>query len=135
MTPLEEPEGTEPVPTTRIEPGEEYWHITRDLVGYRSELHVVKDLGEVCFDDIDLTVTRRADEVYDFYADDFSSPRGRIDWVTSFRRGDWHAATSTHTELACTPTEFRLHARMDAYEHDKRVFSRNWRYVIPRDHV
>ncbi len=37
--------------------------------------------------------------------------------------------------LTSTERHFLLHAELDAWEKDQRVFSRNWRYEIPRDHV
>ena len=39
------------------------------------------------------------------------------------------------TVLTSTPTDFRLHAQLDAYEHDERVFAHTWRLTIPRDLV
>jgi hypothetical protein len=43
--------------------------------------------------------------------------------------------TITRTVLTSTEDHFRLHAELDAFEGDERVFSRNWLYEIPRDHV
>ncbi|WP_024874155.1 CocE/NonD family hydrolase [Saccharomonospora piscinae] len=133
--PFDEPEGTPPVPVRRLEPGDGGWTVSRDLVDYRSALDVVKDLGVVRFDDTGLDVHRRADERYEWVADDFESARGTVDWTMRFTRGDWDVRTTTHTTLSCTPTEFVVHARLDAYEGEVRVLSRNWRTAIPRDHV
>ncbi|NIJ11825.1 hypothetical protein FHU38_002169 [Saccharomonospora amisosensis] len=133
--PFGEPEGTPAPPTTRLEQGDGRWTVSRDLVNYRSALEVVKDLGILRFDDIDLTVHRRADERYEWVGDDFSSARGQVDWTMRFTRGDWDVRTETHTTLSCTPTEFRLHATLDAYEEGARVFSRNWHTTIRRDNV
>ncbi len=67
--PLGEPEGTPPAATTRITPHEERWDVKRDLVGYGSELEIVKDAGTLRFDDIGLDVGRRAYERYTAVAD------------------------------------------------------------------
>lgn len=135
LAPFGEPEGAPPTPARRLQPGDSRWTVSRDLVDYRSALEVVKDLGVLHFDDIDLDVRRRADERYDWVADDFESVRGTVDWTMRFTRGEWDAATVTHTTLSCTPTEFVVHARLDAYEGEQRVFSRNWHTSVPRDHV
>jgi uncharacterized protein len=37
--------------------------------------------------------------------------------------------------LTCTPTEFRVHARLDAFDGAIRVRSRNWDVTVPRDLV
>ncbi|WP_300013260.1 CocE/NonD family hydrolase [Pseudonocardia sp.] len=59
-----EPEAAAPAATTPLEVGRERWAVTRDLIGYESALEVVKDLGVLRLDGIDLEVTRRADERY-----------------------------------------------------------------------
>ncbi|TKG71874.1 CocE/NonD family hydrolase [Prauserella endophytica] len=133
--PFAEPEGAEPITVTQVEPGEHRWTVTRDLVDYESALEIVKDNGTVHYEDIDLDVSRRAYERYSSVADDFSSPRAETEWTMRFARGDWSATTVTRTVLTCTSTEFRLHATLDGYEGEKRLFSRNWQRAIPRDCV
>ncbi len=133
--PFEEPEGAPPIPTTQTRPGDQRWTVSRDLVGYESALEVVKDLGVARFDDIDLEVARRAYERYSWVGDDVESARGETVWTVGFSRGDWHVETVTRTALSCTATEFHLHAELDAYEGEERVFSRNWLRSVPRDHV
>ncbi|MDA8368626.1 MAG: CocE/NonD family hydrolase [Nocardiopsaceae bacterium] len=133
--PFGDPEGAPPLVTTQVEPGEQGWEVRRDLVGYRSSLEVIKDLGTVRFEDIDLDVTRRSVEVYDSQGDDFSSVRGRTEWHMRFCRGDWDVETVTTTVLTSTPRKFCLHATLDAYEGGQRVFAHTWNTDIPRDHV
>jgi putative CocE/NonD family hydrolase len=135
LPPFDEAEGTPPIATTSLTSGEHKWQVSRDLIDYRSALDVVKDLGTVLFDDIDLAVTRRADERYSWVAGDFESVRGETSWSMTFARGDWSARTVTRTILTSSPTDFHLHAELDAYEGERRVFARNWNRVIPRDHV
>jgi uncharacterized protein len=134
-TRLGTPEGTPPLRTTQLRPGEEQWHVSRDLVDYQSALEVVKDLGTVRFDDIDLEVTRRADERYSWVANSFNSVRGEVSWVMGFARGSWKVRTHTRTLLTCTPHEFHLDGQLDAYEGEKRVAAHNWSNNFPRDHV
>ncbi len=130
-----EPEGTAPIATSRIAPGEERWDLTQDLVRYGAALEVVKDLGTVRFDDIDLEVTRRAEERYSRVGDDHDSVRGEAVWTMGFARGDWSVRTRTHTVLTSTATDFHLHATLDAYEGTRRVATKIYTSVIPRDHV
>ncbi|WP_285731318.1 CocE/NonD family hydrolase [Nocardiopsis sp. ATB16-24] len=135
VAPFDEPEGTAPIATSQLEQGEQRWDLTQDLVRYHSALHVVKDLGTVCFDDIGLEVTRRADEWYSHVGDDYDSVRGEAEWTMGFARGDWSVRTRTHTVLTSTPTDFHLHATLDAYEGTRRVFTKIYTSVIPRDCV
>ncbi len=135
VRPFDEPEGAPPIATTQVLPGEYRWTVCRDLVDYIAGLEVVKDLGVVRFDDIDLDVVRRAYERYSWVADDFESAKGEAQWTMTFSRGDWSTRTVTRTVLSCTSTEFLLHAQLDGYEGERHAFSRNWHYTIPRDHM
>ncbi|MBQ1125252.1 CocE/NonD family hydrolase [Streptomyces sp. B15] len=130
-----EPEGAPPLSSKVIRPGEQRWTVSRDLVEYGSALEVVKDLGVMYMEDIDLRVTRRAFERYSWTGDDFGSVRGEIEWVMGFARDDWDVHTTTRTVLTSDAAHFHLHATMDAYEDNRRVRSRNWEWTIPRDHV
>ena len=132
---LGEPEGARPRETTQLEPARHSWTVTRDLIDYKSTMEVVKDLGVVRFDDIDLEVTRRADERFSWVADDVTSVRGETTWAMGFARDDWKIETRTRTVLTSTETNFQLQAQLDAYEGSERVFERSWRLTIPRDHV
>ena len=132
---LGEPEGAQPLATTQVEPPRHRWTVTRDLVDYESALDVVKDLGVIRFDDIDLAVTRRAVERYSWVAEDVTSVRGETTWSMGFARGAWEVRTETRTVLTSTATTFKLHAQLDAYEGAERVFEHSWRLTIPRDHV
>lgn len=129
------PEGTPPIPVTQVEAGEERWSVTRDLVRYESALEVVKDLGVVRFDEIDLTVTRRAYERYSSVGNDVDTVRAEAEWTIGFARGDWKVSTNTRTVLTSSATDFYLRAELDAFEGEQRVVSYNWDRTVPRDHV
>lgn len=130
-----EPEGSPPLEVEQREPREQRWRVVRDLTSYESALEVVNDSGVRHFPAIDLDVRRRAWERYSVVGDDPGSVRGETEWTMAFERGDWQIRTVTRTVLTSTLTDFHLHAQMDAYEGSERVLSRNWRRVIPRDHV
>ncbi|MFD8364452.1 CocE/NonD family hydrolase [Streptomyces hygroscopicus] len=131
--PFGEPEGTPPIATTRLTPPEQRWDVKRDLVGYRSELEIVKDAGTQRFDDIGLDVGRRAYERYTAVADDFTSVGGESTWTMRFHRDGWKTRVVTSTVLRCGETEFTVDATLDGYEGDRRVFSRSWNETLPRD--
>ena len=50
-------------------------------------------------------------------------------------RGDWQVRTDTRTRMRATREHFPIDAELDAYEDERRVFSRNWHARIPRDLV
>ncbi|HEX2177134.1 MAG TPA: CocE/NonD family hydrolase [Nocardioidaceae bacterium] len=135
VRPFDEPEGTPPLETRQVQPGEWKWEVSRDLVGYGSKMEVVKDVGTVRYEDVDLDVARRAYDQYTSVADDFTSVQGDVRWSMSFSRGDWHARTVTRQTLSCSATDFFLHAELDAYEGARRTYSDNWQITIPRDNL
>ena len=61
--------------------------------------------------------------------------RGETRSERIFRRGDWLVRTCTRTVLTADETSFHVTAELDAWEGSTRVFSRNWRRSIPRDHI
>jgi uncharacterized protein len=132
---FDEPEGTAPLATTIRSPGSYRWDVSRNMITYESALNVVKDTGVVRYEDTGMEIGKHVNENYSWTADDFSSARGRTDWTMTFARGDWSTTIETHQDLTCTPTEFHLHARLDAYEGDTRVCSRNWNLTVPRHFV
>jgi putative CocE/NonD family hydrolase len=131
--PFGEPEGAPAVDTTQLEPREERWDVKRDLVGYRSELEIVKDAGTQRFEDIGLDVGRRAYERYTAVADDFTSVSGESTWTMRFHRDDWDVRVVTSTVLRSSENQFFVDATLDGYEGDRRVFSRVWNEKLPRD--
>ena len=58
---------------------------------------------------------------------------GRIAPMLSGGRGDWRVRTETRTRMRATAEHFLIDAELDAYEGERRVFSRNWHARIPRD--
>ncbi|MZF90631.1 CocE/NonD family hydrolase [Streptomyces sp. SID5643] len=132
-SPFGDPEGTPPLAMTQVTPPEERWDVKRDLIDYRSELDIVKDRGTVRFEDIGLEAGRRAHERYTAVADDFTSVGGETTWTMRFHRDDWDVRVVTSTRLTCDETDFFVDATLDAYEADRRVFSRTWNETVPRD--
>ena len=135
LRPFAGPEAAPPLEIRHIEPEHNTWRVTRDLETDISTLEVVNDAGIYHIDETDTQIQRKAQEWYSYYDDDFNSVRGETLWTRSFSRGDWSIHTITRTILTSDTTHFYLRAELDAYEGDKRVYSRNWDTRIPRDHI
>ena len=135
LRPFGEAEAAPPLQKTMIEPEHYNWRVIRDLDTDTSTLEVINDSGVMKIKDIDLEMGRKAQEWYTYQGDDFNSVRGETRWDRSFKRGDWQIKTVTRTVLTSDSTHFYLHAELDAYEGDKRIYSHNWDSIIPRDFV
>ncbi len=128
-------EGTAPTDVIQVEPGEEDWTVSRNMVDLSGALDVVKDMGVARFENIGLDVARRTHERYSYTGTDPNSVRGETHWRMGFSRTGWDVHTTTRTVLTSTPTQFHLYAQLDAWEGDERVFAKTWRTTIPRDHI
>lgn len=129
------PEGAPPLAIERLRRGDHNWRLVRDLAGEESTLEVVNDEPDYRIVETGTEVARCTREWYTFNSDDFASPRGETQTERLFRRGDWNVRISTCTVLSCSATEFNIHAQLDAYEDDQRVYAQNWNRTIPRDHL
>ena len=134
-----EPEGASPPAITQLVAARDEWLVHRNLATDTSVLEVVNDRGRYRLDDIDLVVQVSTVEKYSTTADDFTSPRAEVVCERSLQRQGWRIRTVTRTVLTSTPTGFRVHANIDAYERfeegERRVFCRDWDEYIPRDLV
>jgi hypothetical protein len=53
-------------------------------------------------------------------------------WERTFARDGLIVRTVNHTVLSADHENFYVHADLDAYENDRRVFTKSWDRVIPR---
>jgi len=128
-------EGAPPPPHETLEQAHHNWLVHRDLANEESELEIIKDEGTYRLPDLDLEITDRTWDWYRFRDDDVASARGETRTERRFRRGDWDVFTRTRTVLTCDARAFHVHAVLDAYAGEERVFSGNWRRSYPRDLV
>ncbi|WP_372987812.1 CocE/NonD family hydrolase [Marinobacter sp.] len=130
---FEPPEGTPPIGITRLQPSHHNWLVHRDLAEDLSILEVIQDLGEFRIDEIDMTIADCTRNWYTYRDDDFTSPKGETKTERHFERGYWSVHTRTHTILTADTENFYVWAELDAWEGEKRIFSREWDLKIPRD--
>ncbi|MGV9780648.1 CocE/NonD family hydrolase [Nocardia farcinica] len=145
LRPFDDPEAAPPAPATNIERGTHHWKVERDLATGVSTLEIENDQGLIRLDDTGTLVRRATTEWFSFRGNDPTSVRGETRTVRAFARDNWRTEITTHTVLRCTPQDFVLDARLDAYELGDpsddprpvatRVYSQNWHRRIPRDLV
>jgi hypothetical protein len=135
VPPFLHPEAAPPMARTQLRPGQEEWTVRRDLAREVSHLEVLNDEGTFRLEPTDTTISARVLERYSYDHADPTSVRGWCEWQRSFARGAWRIATITRTHMTCDRANFYVHATLDAYEADARIFARNWNLRIPRDLV
>jgi putative CocE/NonD family hydrolase len=135
LRPFGEPAGAPPL-RTRVDVGpRRNWLVHHDLARDQATLEVINDSGTHLIEDIELTVSTSAQEWYSSTADDVDTVRAETLWHRGLSRGQWRIRTITHTVMTSDVGNFYLAATLDAFDGDKRVFSRNWDERVRRDLV
>lgn len=133
IPPFEKPEGAPAVTKTMLDPMNLRWTVIRDLAKDESTLEVIKDEGRYRLEEADLEIQWTTKEWYRFQNNDFGSARGETYCIRGFKRDDWSVKTVTRTVLTSDESYYYIHATLDAYERDRRVYSRNWDRQVPRN--
>ena len=129
---FQEPTAAPRGPVTVYDDGENRWNVAHDLVHDEWVLEVIKDEGRKRLDDIGTVLRTRAEEYYRVRDGDLGSVQGEAIWNAEMERDDWHIKTTTRTLLTSDEDNFYIEATLDAWEHEKRVFTRIWDETIPR---
>lgn len=108
------------------------WNVVKDLINNESALEVLKDEGSYYLEEIDLEISDYNEEKYSIRNDEPESAEGETLWEKTLKRGDWEIHTRTRTVLSSDKENFYIHATLDAWEGDKRVFSKNWQERVKR---
>ena len=135
LRPFPAAEAARPLARTYRRPPRSVWRTERDIGSGESTFHVIADNGHAVLDDIGLEIDSTQIEGYRIGAHDPNSAVADIVATMEVGRGDWRTRTETRTIMRSTATEFVIEARLDAYEGETRICSRNWHARIPRDLV
>lgn len=113
-------------------------HVRRqetDMVTGEVSLVIEDDFGKVRDLDHGLINGAVARERWSIHPDDPLSARGTCHWTDELERDDIRLRTEATCEMWSDATHFHLSARMEAYENDTLIFSRDHADRIPRDHL
>lgn len=130
--PFGEPEAAAAIRRTIQKPGSRKRTFHTDPLSGSVTVNVSDTPGRYRLDEIGLEVESWSTEQYRIVEGDPLSANGDFTWTWMFERRDWKIRTDSHIRLTSTATDFVIHATMDAFEGERRVFSRNYDYVIPR---
>ncbi|MGM0498400.1 MAG: CocE/NonD family hydrolase [Bacteroidota bacterium] len=119
--------------TTLLVPSLREWEVKHNLAANEVTLHVTNNDPQYTLDDINWTIQKDVTEKYFYKNNNYDTLRGEVTSKRRFKRDDWEATTITKTILTSSRTHFRIHATLDAYEKDARIFSKTWDESIPRD--
>jgi hypothetical protein len=135
LPPFPEPAAAPPWRRTVLVPARSERKVERDPLRRLTTTTVTSDEGVYRLDAIDLEVGQRSVQRYCIEDDDPISARVEIAWTVTRRRADWRIRTETRTVMTCTRDAFEIAATLEAFEAERRIFSRTWDRRIPRDLV
>lgn len=132
---LEEPEAAPLTAHVPIEPPTHTRLVHHNLAEGEATLEVIRNEGIYQIPDINLEVEDYTTEWYSSKHDSVDSTRGEVPSFIRFDRPGWSIRTETRTILTSTPEALHVLATLDAWEGERRVYSRNWDVTILRDFV
>jgi len=124
-----------PEPITVQRPAEIFRRLIRDVGTGETTYRMYDDDGRIRFDSHGLEMGSVREHIFRIHDDDPLSASAQTHWVKETGRGSWQVRTVTRATLTSTPESFVIHAELDAYEGDRRVYSNNWHHTVRRDLV
>ncbi len=122
--------GAEPLTFARHSKRVERKEMGRNGEVWRQE--IIGDDGLIENPETGLKTAQKVHEVFEINVDDPSSARARFGWERSFGRGDWMVHTRSHVALSSKDGAFVVEAKLEAFEGEVPVFSRDWHAVVPK---
>ncbi|MEO8290089.1 MAG: CocE/NonD family hydrolase [Gaiellaceae bacterium] len=91
--------------------------------------------GSVRLVDIDLSSSDASHCVYSIVEGDPLSAAVRFHAASGMGRGEWQTLSEVTSSMTSDVDSFHIESRLDVYENDEKIFTRDWRFTIPRDGV
>ena len=138
LAPFLEPEGAAPLALVEMRAratDRSQDRIEEHLGEGRVDLVRTRDRGGWRMPDTDVAYDARGELRFSIQADDPLSAMQQVDLTTTMGRPGWNVRTEVSTRINSTAEAFVLHAKLEAWEDQTRVFSRTWDLQLPRDNV
>ena len=130
---MQEPEGAPPQDREILRPASNSRVVEQDQATGETTLRIVDDFGETRDKAHGLATGSIGRETYRILPDDPLSARMDTHWTETLRRDDWSVRTETTTVQTADRDNFHIVARLEAYEGERLIFSRDWDETVPRD--
>jgi predicted acyl esterase len=127
------PEKSPPTKRTVMRAGKVCRRISYDVESGRQHIEVLRDDGRSRIEEIGVTTDFHKMLHYD--ADPKIAAEARASADHDIRHSHdqgWDTCIRTHCAVACTEQDFIVEADLEAFEGERRIFSRSWTEKIPR---
>jgi uncharacterized protein len=106
--------------------------IHRDLKDETTTVEVVRNLGVVRLEDVNLELRALGSETYTMPWNDPASAWSETRRLAGFAHDAWKVEVRTATSLRFSAEGYRFDAEIKAFESDEQVFERAWSEIVPR---
>jgi uncharacterized protein len=131
-----EPEHSAPLTTEENDSGPMAHTLRRDLATGLVEKVFDWDLGgSLRLVDIDLETSEASNCVYSIIDGDPLTAQVTFRAASGMGRGEWSVLSEVTSSMRSDRESFHVETRLDVSENGGRIFSRDWTFTIPRDHV
>jgi hypothetical protein len=126
------PQAAAPVKQDVVRPSSNRRELTINQATGEQTLSIVDDFGASTITEHGLTHGAIGRETYRIHPDDPLSARQECHWTEERARGDWKVRTETHSAMRASKTHWHVTGRLEAYEGEQLIFSRDWDKKIKR---
>ena len=95
-------------------------------------LEIVDDFGRSTIAEHGMTSWARGRETYSILPHDPLSAKQECHWTEERSRGDWKVRTETYSSMTASKTHWHVTGRLEAYEGDSKILTREWDKKVKR---
>ena len=128
-------EAASAVKLLEIDPPAHRRELTIDQHSGVQRLSIVDDFGRSTIAEHGMTTWACGRETYEIHPDDPLSARQQCHWSEERSRGDWKVRTETYSAMTASKTHWHVTGRLEAYEGDVKILTREWDQKIKRQLV
>ena len=108
--------------------------VERDVASGEQVMRLVEDGGVCRLEAIDMECADGTRFEFTITKGDPLSARAVWRWWSRRSRGDWSAGVRVRMEIRSSADTWHVASDLEAFEGDRRIFSRSWNHDVPRDH-
>ncbi|MBK6387070.1 MAG: CocE/NonD family hydrolase [Rhodoferax sp.] len=111
------------------------WHkreVTMDQRTGETRMTILDDFGRTTIAEHGLTTWSCGRENYSILPHDPLSAKQECHWSMETSRGDWKVRTETYSSMTATKTHWHVKGRLEAYEGEKLILTREWDQKVKR---
>jgi uncharacterized protein len=128
------PEAENPPLPRQLRSADAYRRIIWDVGSGEQRIEVLRDEGRSLIEPIGVEIGFQKSLRYTILPGDPSSARAEAHYDLVHRHAHgWDTRIRTRSAIACTATHYIIEADLEAFEAERRVFSRSWTRKIERD--